>query len=109
MGDIVPPVNPVVTLNDGQLTFKWDVDPAWPKRITSDQVMVLAYYPNTLRATYAIGNCWKYQGETVLELLPPAKDHTGNPLDTTVETYLAFISNDRQRVSDSVYTGQIIL
>jgi len=109
MGDIIPPAYPTVTLNNGKLTFSWDVDPNWPKRNNTDQVLVLAYYTATKRAAYAIGNNWKYEGQAVLELLPAEKDYLGKPLDTVVETYLAFISNNRQRVSDSVYTGQIVL
>lgn len=108
-GDLPAPLNASVTRDGDLLTFTWDVDPNWGYKIKSDQVMMVAYLPDTMNANFLVGGARRTEGTDTLEFHPELRTEEWRKQDTVVETYLAFISNDRQRVSDSVYTGQINL
>jgi hypothetical protein len=108
-GDLPAPVNASVVRDGKQLTFSWEVDPNWHYKINFDQVMMVAYLPDTMQANFLVGGARRTAGTDVLDFYPELRPEEWRKRDTVVETYLAFISNDRQRVSDSVYTGQIIL
>ncbi|WP_285008339.1 DUF6266 family protein [Pedobacter faecalis] len=107
-GNLPEPQNAAVSFEDNVLTFTWDVEASLSYARKSDQVMVLAYLPDTMRAFFIVGGARRTAGTEQLQIDPrmPKPWHTA---DTVVETYVAFISNDRQRVSDSVYCGQISL
>jgi len=108
-GDLPAPVNASVLRDGNLLTFSWEVDPNWDNKLRSDQVMMVAYLPDTMQAAYTVGAARRTAGTDVLGFSPELRTETWRKRDTIAETYLAFISNDRQRVSDSIYTGQIIL
>jgi hypothetical protein len=109
LGDIKAPVDGAVSRESNLLHFSWAVDPSWSTSLNGDQVMLLAYHPRSKRADYAVGLALKNQGEATLEMRLGSNLKPDGVSVDVVETYLAFISNDRQRVSDSVYTGQIVL
>ena len=109
IGDISPPIDAMVHSESDLLHFNWTVNPSWSSSVNGDQVMLLAYYPHSRRSDYVIGLALKNQGNATLQKrLGQNKKPDGSSVEV-VETYLAFISNDRQQVSDSVYTGQIVL
>ena len=87
-GKLPAPVDAQAQLEGDQLSFSWAVNPNWALRYKTDQVMMLAYFPDSLTHTGRDGTKIK---------------------DTVVETYLAFISNDRQEASDSIYCGRFSL
>lgn len=108
-GSLPVPVNASATLSGNLLTFKWGVAQETVSTRNEDQMMLLAYLPDTKNAFFMVGGVGKSVGEAVLELIPGLPDGSGKGKDTVVETYIAYISNDRQQVSDSVYVGRIEL
>ncbi|WP_285058281.1 DUF6266 family protein [Pedobacter ginsengisoli] len=108
-GDLPAPVNAGVSRSGDLLIFTWETNPNWNYKLKSDQVMLMAYLPDTMNAFFNVGGARRTAGTDVLEFHPQPGTQDWIKRDTVVETYLAFISNDRQQVSDSVYTGQIIL
>ncbi|WP_316820502.1 DUF6266 family protein [Pedobacter gandavensis] len=82
------------------LRYNWNPDATIQGAHWSDQVMMLAYFPALQKAFYCTAGASRINGT---DLLPIHYEHN----DLVAETYLAFISNDRKRISNSVYTGQI--
>lgn len=108
-GDLPVPLNASVTLSGNLLTFKWDIEPQTGSTRNEDQVMLLAYLPDTKNAASIVGGPGRSVGEAVLKIFPQTGDGTANGKDTAVETYIAFISKGREQVSDSVYLRRIEL
>jgi hypothetical protein len=97
-GSLKPVENWKVTPTRAGLEYTWDKDPqmAWPD--STDQVMLLAYFPKQEKAFHTLFGNTRSSGSDVLEI----------PLSLQgerMETYMAFISADRKRMSDSIYTG----
>ena len=108
-GNLPAPLNANVLREGDLLTFTWTVDPNWDYLLNSDQVMMMAYLPDTLNAAFIVGGIQRTAGMATLQFDPELRTDAWVKRDTRVETYIAFISNDRQQVSDSIYTSQIIL
>lgn len=108
-GDLTAPANASVSLSGNLLTFKWATPPAGSSTRNEDQVMLLAYLPDSKSAAFIVGGPGRSAGEAVLKFLPKLGNAYGSGKDTAAETYIAFISNDRQQVSDSVYLGRLEL
>jgi hypothetical protein len=87
-----------VTQFPAGLHFTWQTDPrmAWPE--STEQAMVLAYFPNENRTEYLLFGNSRISGSATLELSPSLQGKY-------METYLSFISADRKQVANSVYTG----
>jgi hypothetical protein len=101
MGNLPLPKNPKVKLAGNQLQFSWEADLDNKENDEKDQVMLVAYFPETLQAmTVQSGSLRTLEKHDML--LPSFKEKK------LIETYMAFISEDRERVSNSVYLGQII-
>jgi hypothetical protein len=64
--------------------------------------MLLAYLPEEEMAFYTTSGARRGTGEETLEVC------SGQP-GQVFETYIAFISDDRRKVSKSIYTGQIVI
>ncbi len=108
-GKLPGPVNATVELDGDLLKFKWDVDPAWSKKLKRDQVMMLAYVPATDHASYWLSGARRAAGADELEA-PRAFKARGVVVENQfIETYIAFISDDRQSISDSVYVGRVMV
>lgn len=71
--------------------------------------MMLAYLPANNRVYYTLSSARRSMGEDLLEIrtVPVAKGSAKK--DDVIETYIAFISDDRRSISDSVYAGRINL
>ena len=108
-GTLPPPENPTVEFEGNILTFKWDVVPNSDYRLNRDQVMMLAYMPANNKANYVLSGARRTEGTDTMEVHVQKKDWGQFVKDNVIETYIAFISDDRQRISDSVYVGQIVL
>ncbi|EDM36248.1 hypothetical protein PBAL39_20234 [Pedobacter sp. BAL39] len=101
-GTLQAPAEPRVELQGNELQFTWD-DPAGPgASYASDQVMLLAYYPEIHHAVFVIAGGKRSSLRAVLAL-PKLKGVT------IVETYMSFRSGNQKMISNSVYTGQIII
>ena len=94
--------NAKVTYRDGHLDFTWDTE--WSvekKQFYDDQVMLMAYYPSDGQTFHEKAGDKRAEGKASLALSPyPGKD-------TIVHVYLSFISNDRKRISNSIYMGAV--
>jgi len=108
-GKLLPPVNPTVKLEGDRLKFTWDVDPGLGYRLNRDQVMLLAYKPASKNADYLLSGARRNEGAEELEVMIRRKDHGPLLKDEFIETYIAFISDDRKRISDSVYVGRVTI
>lgn len=97
-GPLKPAENWKVTPTVAGLEYTWDTDPqmAWPD--ATDQVMLLAYFPKQKKAYHTMFGNTRSSGSDVLEIPLSLQ---GEPM----ETYMSFISADRKRLSDSIYTG----
>lgn len=98
-GDLPQPVNPVVELVDEGLKFSWNTEGlAWP--YLTDQVMLLAYAPGTKEKMFKNSGARRAEGTDILSITDTMR--TG-----ILEVYISFVSDDRKRVADSMYLGQI--
>jgi hypothetical protein len=91
-GEMPLPANAQAALKDNEIVAG---------NYSRDQVMVLAFFPQRMKAMFLTSGARRVEEREVLAL----------PRFTSsmvIETYLAFISDDRILVSDSVYTGQLV-
>jgi len=84
------------------VAFNWAIDPTqhWPQ--TTDQAMLLVYFPESDTALYVLYGSERASGQSILPINSPM-------LSQTMHFYLSFISADRANVSDSVYAGALNL
>jgi len=102
-GKLDLPAHCAVELSDKSLRFNWSggSDRGFPYAV--DQVMMLAYFPESGRSTFVPGGATRSAGEDLLPL-------GGVDIEETyAETYIAFVSNDRENVSNSLYLGTVAL
>ena len=97
-GDLNPAENAVVEKVEGGLKFTWDKSTAWPEH--TEQVMMMAYFPELQEAIFITSGARRSKGEDILEIKP-------SRIDAKMETYIAFIADDRSSVATSTYTGEI--
>lgn len=89
-------------LKGNSIVFSWDTTLTPRITLANDQVMLMAYFPETLEAEYIIQGGTR--GNGTAELVLPAYR---NPV--VMETYLTFISANHKSISNSTYTGQLTL
>lgn len=97
-GALKPVQNWKVTENRAGLQYNWDTDSqmAWPD--ATDQVMLLAYFPEQKKVFYTLFGNTRLSGNDFLEIPPSLQGKH-------METYMSVISADRKQLSDSIYTG----
>jgi len=100
-GDLSPPLNPRAMLSNRKVVFEWDYDPRARRQHWSDQVMVLVYLPEIPDAVFITAGSSR-------ETKTASIDIPNYLTFSRLETYIAFISDDRKQVSNSVYTGPLI-
>ena len=101
-GNVAPPKNAQIEVADNQLKFSWEADLEADGADKTDQIMLLAYLPKAKKAVILASGARRTSGQEILEL--PEFDTA-----TTIETFIAFVSDDRMDASNSVYTGQVII
>ncbi len=106
-GKLPPPLNPTVKLDGDTLKFSWDVNPKWGYKLNRDQVMLLAYLPANNTAEYLLSGARRNEGGEELKVYLNPETNRNNKKDEYIETYIAFISDDRKKISDSVYVGRV--
>lgn len=97
-GSLNSPENWQVSQTENGLRFEWDTHPemAWPE--STDQVMMLAYFPKLEKVIYSLYGESRLAGSADLEI--------SSGLQTAyMETYLSFVAANRKQVANSVYTG----
>lgn len=115
-GKLMGPENPAAVLNEYDpatqtcsLKFSWEVDRDWSYTRGRDQVMMLAFFPETGKATWCLSGARRFEGSDVLPVGISFDNNFGRKKHNYIETYMAFIADDRESISNSVYTGKIIL
>jgi hypothetical protein len=115
-GKLLGPENPQVVLNEYNpvavkcsLKFSWAVNPDWNYIRQRDQVMMLAFFPETGTANWCLSGARRSEGSDVLAIFPDFIDRVNTIKQTYVETYMAFIADDRESISGSIYTGRVNL
>lgn len=101
IGDLPLPKNPKVTLNNSVIDFTWDADMETAGTDRRDQVMLVAYFPESMRSICLASGARRTEETEKLKL----------PLFTkkaVIETYISFIGDDRKTLSNTVYAGQLI-
>lgn len=101
-GSIPCPKDPVVKVTKNVLEYQWKADLKAEGADKSDQVMLLAYFPESKKTIIMPSGARRTAEREILEI--PAFDQ-----DTVVETYIAYVTDDRMNSSNSVYLGQVII
>jgi hypothetical protein len=99
-GDLMQPLDPQVELLAGKLRFTWQNQPDLEYTNRKDQIMMLAYFPDSHEASIDIYGAQRAAGEDFL----PFENKRQN---TRMEVYMAFVSSDRESASDTIYLGTI--
>lgn len=92
--------NPEVRPDDTGITFSWDVDPECSWESKQDQVMMLAWFPDIKEAVSNVAGATRKAGSDHLDL--PSSLRLSR-----IEIYIAFVSEDRESISNSLYLGRI--
>ena len=101
-GDLEKARNPKVALIGTSLKFTWDYDNMQEFANRDDQVMLLAFSPETGQSFYTLGGARRSTGMEMLEVYPELDQQS-------FETYIAFITEDRKQISRSMYTGRLTI
>jgi hypothetical protein len=99
-GHALPAQNPKVTLTQEGLTFNWDSIPDLSWSSNQDQAMTLVWFPVMNEAFFNTAGARRLTATDQLNL--PA-----SLLTEKMEIYIAFVSEDRESVSDSIYLGSL--
>lgn len=97
-GKLKPAQNPAVMEVAEGFRFSWDTSPQMPFAESTDQVMMLAYFPLKGKAVYTLFGAERLAGTDVLQLSDSLKGEYA-------ELYVAFISAGRKQLADSTYLG----
>jgi hypothetical protein len=97
-GDLLPAQNPVVLQVPYGLEFSWSVDQDLSWERSSDQVMMLAYFPESEESYFTLFGNMRSAGKDLL-VIPEAVQAK------YMEVYVSFVSADRKSVADSKYLG----
>lgn len=100
-GNMPLPLNAKVKLVENTLHFSWDADLETEGNKEYDQVMLMAYFPESNKAIFLTGAAARVIQHEEIKLTKFIRP-------TVIEIYMAFVSNNRERMSDSVYLGQIL-
>lgn len=99
-GTMPPPINLQVIASDEGLIFNWGQQEGVTGTHWSDQVMLLAYFPKLKKSAYMTAGASRYKGTDLLVVFDIEHGQFA-------ETYIAFVSNDRKSISNSVYVGKV--
>ncbi|WP_316788687.1 DUF6266 family protein [Pedobacter frigoris] len=97
-GTLKQPENWEVTETEDGLQYTWDADPQMPWAESTDQVMMMAYFPIRNKVVYTLFGNNRLSGSDILEIPPSLRD-------TPMETYMSFVAADRKQTAHSIYTG----
>ena len=101
-GTLIPAVAPEVTAVAEGLRFSWHTSPQMEWPASTDQVMMLAYFPEEKIIAYQLFGSSRLSGTDVLHLPEPLQDKY-------METYISFVAADRKDLANSTYMGHFNL
>jgi len=99
-GDLLQAINPQAELLGDQLRFSWQNPPDLEFSNRKDQVMKLAYFPESNEVVLEVYGALRAAAEDFLFI-------DGSKVNKRMEVYMAFVSADRDCASDTVYLGTI--
>ena len=97
-GALYPVDSPKVKLKKTKLVFSWADNSRADQSNATDKCILVVYCPALMESNYKLEGADRKEGVDSLD----AACFEGR----TVETWMAFISEDMKEVSDSVYTGR---
>lgn len=98
-GDLPLPKSVSVQLNSKGLTFNWSTELLAKITHYTDQVIMLAYFPELKEVRYVTAGAQRSTGKDVLNLEGIEKGYT-------VQVYISFTTDDRKAIADSLHLGQ---
>ncbi|WP_285010694.1 DUF6266 family protein [Pedobacter faecalis] len=101
-GTLLPAQDPAVTQVSAGLEFSWAVDTELSWERSSDQVMMLAYFPETGDSYLSFFGNRREAGRDLL-VIPDALQ------GSYMEVYISFVSADRKATANSTYLGNFNL
>jgi len=81
------------------LAFSWSTEMVPKLSHHSDQVMMLAYFPELQETCYVVAGAQRFAGTDLLHL-------TGIKKGYLAEVYISFITNDHTGIGNSIHLGQ---
>ncbi|NQX37869.1 hypothetical protein SAMN05421820_103130 [Pedobacter steynii] len=99
-GDLPMSLGAKIKLVDTGVEFSWNGEADPEGSHWSDQVMMLAYFPELNMAKFVTAGAARSIGKDLLPLFIENKK-------SLMELYISFISSDRKRISNSVYVGKL--
>ncbi|WP_285008772.1 DUF6266 family protein [Pedobacter faecalis] len=99
-GPLKPAANASVKVEGDGLLFNWETDPMMLYAESTEQAMLLAYFPEEEQQINTPFGALRQSGTAVLPL-------PENLREAYMEVYISFISADRSQVADSVYLGSL--
>ncbi|RZK78450.1 MAG: hypothetical protein EOO92_11100 [Pedobacter sp.] len=101
-GSLALPLNPLISPVAGGIDFTWDFDQYERSGSGFDRTMLMAYIPVKNVCFYVIGGALRSSRFEHLPIMPGLQG-------LEAETYLSFIRDDRSSISNSVYTGKVVV
>lgn len=101
VGNIPVPANVKVELTHNHLNFTWSADLQSAGSHKNDRVMIVVYFPESLKAVYQFIGAQRTEEKQSFEL-PELTE------ETVLETYISYVSEFGGSFSNSAYAGQII-
>ncbi|RZM18885.1 MAG: hypothetical protein EOO88_39585 [Pedobacter sp.] len=101
-GILKPAQNPTAEMEAEAIRFSWDTNPQMPWEESTDQVMMLAYFPEQKKVFYTLFGKDRIAGNDSL----PIPDDL---LDQPVYTYISFVAANRRKLADSIFIGGLNL
>ncbi|MCX2449695.1 DUF6266 family protein [Pedobacter sp. PLR] len=99
-GVLPKPEAVLISLVEKGVSFSWNPEIDEECSHWTDQVMMLAYFPESMTAQFVTAGANRHVGSDLLYLTYEKKN-------ALMELYLSFISSSRQSISNSVYAGQL--
>lgn len=98
-GSLPLPKTYTVEMTETGLLYTWSTEIIDRLSHFSDQIMMLAYFPELQESHFLTSGRERRSGTDLLDLRGIEKGHLA-------EVYLSFVSNDRKAIANSVYVGQ---
>jgi len=100
MGNMPSIEESAVEITPFGVAFTWSTELIASTTHYSDQVVMMAYFPDLGQARYITAGAQRFLGKDLLMLEGIKKGYTA-------EIYISFITNDRTAISNSTYLGQL--
>lgn len=99
-GQMEKPADVTFMAHENGVVFSWNTDMKMQSSHFSDQVLMLAYFPELGEVSFLAAGAQRHKGTDLLDL-------RGTEKGSLAHLFVAFAANDRKGISDSVYVGQL--